>query len=250
MTNLTIQKSPAIQAYESAKCREMNQADLLPVIVQQYQIVCTYSGQTPTTDPASLNLMARLIEKDLRETSCRIDQFKIAVEIGMRSSEVYSANAPATYNRWVHRYLQSVGEEIARFKTQSLPAPILSEDEKLDLIKSGVMLCFDNYKATGYIQDAGDAVYLYLEGKGVIDISLEVKQTLFENAKEAAIERVKFKQMDSDRFTAKSLQRVIENAVMGHPEDLVIYEQKKICRTKILKDLFSGMAREDLEAVI
>ena len=251
MSNLTTtEKSAAIIAYESVKCRDMIQTDLLPEIVRQYQLVCAYSGQVFTSDKETLNLLARMIERDLRETPCSIDQFKIAVDLGMRTSEVFSANAPATYNKWVRQYLESVRMEIAQHRSKVQPTPVLSEEEKLWLTKKGVMLCYDNYKATGYIQDAGDAVYLYLEGKGVIDIPIEVKQSMFEQARPAAIERIKFKQQEVDRFTAKSLQRVIESAMIGNAEDMVTYEQKKICRTKILKDLFGEMTREELEAVI
>lgn len=252
MTNLaTIEKSPAIVAYEATKCRDMYQTELLPIIVNQYQIVCAYSGQKPITETNALSLMAKMIENDLRQTSCTFEQFKIAVQDGMKSGEIFDASAPATYNKWVQRYLDKARAEIMAYKAkEQLPVKVLTEEEKIEVIKSGVLLCFDNYKATGYIQDAGDAVYLYLEGKGVIDIPVEVKKTLFENAKEKAIQLIKMKQVESDRHTARALQSIIRAAMDGEEVDEVRKEQRKICRTNILKDLFSEMTREELENAI
>ena len=248
MTQLTIQQtSPAIAAYESTKMREMTDAELFPIITQLAQKVCAFSGQVLPDNPT---VFAALVAESLRQQGCTVEQFKQAVKSGMFTTEIYSANAPHTYTKWVKQYLESVRQEIINYKAAKTPVHVYSEDEKVRMMKEGVMLCYDNYKATGYIQDAGDAVYLYLEGKGVIDIPLAVKQTLFDNARQSAIERVKFKQQDVDRFTAKSLQRVIESAIAGNTEDIVVYEQKKICRTKILKDLFAEMNREQLEAVI
>ena len=250
MTKLaTIERSPAIVAYEATKCRDMYQSELLPIIVDCYKLVCAYSGQKPITEPNALNLMAKLIENDLRQTHCTFEQFKIAVTEGMKSGDIFDASAPATYNKWVKRYLDSVRNEIMAYKPKETVS-VLTEDEKLDLIKKGVMLCYDNYKSTGYIQDAGDAVYLYLEGKGVIDIPVEVKKTLFENAREQAINRIRLKQTEVDRHTSRSLQKIVDAAMNGEDVNEVVYEQKKICRTKILKDLFDEMTREELENAI
>lgn len=250
MTNLAIiEKSPAIVAYEATKCRDMYQSELLPIIVDCYKLVCAYSGQKPITEPNALNLMAKLIENDLRQTHCTFEQFKIAVTEGMKSGDIFDASAPATYNKWVKRYLDSVRQEIMAYKPKE-SVSVLTEDEKLDLIKKGVMLCYDNYKSTGYIQDAGDAVYLYLEGKGVIDIPVDVKKTMFDNAKERAIQLIKMRQMESDRHTARSLQKVIQASLDGEQVDEVTYEQRKICRTQILRDLFNEMTREELENAI
>lgn len=248
MTQLTIQQtSPAIAAYESTKTREMTDAELFPIITQQAQKVCAFSGQVLPDNPT---VFAALVAESLRQQGCTVEQFKLAVKTGMLTTEIYSANAPHTYTKWVKQYLESVKQEIINYKAAKTPVKVYSEDEKVRMMKEGVMLCYDNYKATGYIQDAGDAVYLYLEGKGVIDIPIEVKQSMFEQARPSAIERIKFKQQEVDRFTAKSLQRVIESAMIGNAEDMVTYEQKKICRTKILKDLFGEMTRDELEAVI
>jgi len=256
MTKLaTIERSPAIVAYEATMCRDMYQSELLPIIVDCYKLVCAYSGQKPITEPNALNLMAKLIENDLRQTHCTFEQFKIAVTEGMKSGEIFDASAPATYNKWVKRYLDSVRPEIMAYKPKE-SVSALSEDEKLDLIKKGVMLCYDNYKSTGYIQDAGDAVYLYLEGKGVIDIPVEVKKTLFEKEREAAIEKLKIKKYDLDiakepeRYMAREIQRAIDSASRGEDVKEVVYEQRKICRTKILKDLFDEMTREEMENAI
>ena len=248
MTQLTnYQQSPAIAAYQSKSCKAMTDAELFPIITQQAQKVCAFSGQAL---PDNSTVFAALVAETLRQQGCTIDQFKEAVKIGMQTTEIYSASAPHTYIKWVKQYLESVRQEIMNHNARQTPVKTYSEDEKMALIREGVLTCYDNFKATGYIQDAGDAVYLYLEGKGVIDIPVEVKKTLFENAKEKAIELIKMKQVESDRHTARALQSIIRAAMDGEEVDEVRKEQRKICRTNILKDLFSEMTREELKDAI
>ena len=242
MTNLTInQQSPAITAYQSVMCKEMTQAELLPQIIKQYQIVLAYSGQSGLTDSNQLNIVARLIEQDLRQTKCTIEQFKIAVQEGMKSSEVFSANAPATYNKWVKAYLDKVRMELSdyRAKVLSETKPSLTESEKLKLMVEGVMHCFWEFKRTGKIIDAGGVNYRFLESLGFIELSIEEKTAMFESVKQEAINRIKMTQIESDRHTARSLGKLIEQAEQGNEVDEVRFEQQRICRNKILRQFFT-----------
>ena len=242
MTQLTInQKTPAVIASEAIACRDMAQAELLPEIIRQYKIVLAYSGQAGINDAMQLNVVARMIEQDLRQTKCTIEQFKIAVQEGMKSGDVFSANAPATYNKWVRTYLDKVNSEIFAYRSKVLAETNqeLTEDEKLRRIVEGVMHCYYEYKQHGTIRDAGSATYHFLESIGLINIDLATKKQMFEAALPEAINRLKIQQMTSDRHTARMLHTFIRDALEGKRVDDVRFEQQLICRTNILKDFFN-----------
>jgi len=218
----------------STPCREMNDADLVSEILSLCRMVCYFKGQALPEQPA---IFAKMVADYLRTTMLTIEQFKTAVGNGMVSDEIYAANAPATYTKWAKQYIESNKHKIVQQNAKVLPE--ISEAEKLKLIVEGVMHCYYDFKRTGKVFDSGSAVYLFLESLGMIDVSIEDKKKMFDEVRKDAIERLKFKQKESDHFTAKSIGQLIEQAEKGKDVDDVILEQRRICRNKILTEFFT-----------
>jgi hypothetical protein len=242
---ITQPTSPAIAAYEGTRCAQMAQQELLPEIVSLYKMVCAYSGQQVTTDPQSLNMVARMIENDLRQTKCTIEEFKIAVQEGMKTTEPYSANAPRTYMKWLQEYMDKVRMEIAAYRRlkQAEPKPEPTEDEKMRNAIEHILSMYDKWKAGHEFVDGGSAGYLWLESVGEIQLTIDEKVEQFEASRERAIKAIQARKEDSTKFEARSIDRLLLD-IESRPNDIpeLKFEQVKICRNDLLKQYF--MANE------
>jgi hypothetical protein len=236
----TTNNSQAVQAYQGKQCAEMPQQDLLPEILNQYKMVCAYAGQQVTSDQHSLNLIVRMIEADLKKTRCTLEQFKIAVNEGMRSGEVYSANAPATYLKWVCVYLDKVKMELAAHRNnQSFQPYEMSEEEKLNTAIEHLVTMYHKFKKGQSFLDGGSAGYLWLEKIGQINVSIDEKAEMFEKSKDRAIAAIKAKRDNAERYEARTIQSLL-NAIEQRPKDVpeLRFEQIKICRDDLLRQYF------------
>ena len=236
----TTNNSQAVQAYQGKQCAQMPQQDLLPEILNQYKMVCAYAGQQVTNDQHSLNLIVRMIEADLKKTRCTLEQFKIAVEQGMRSGEVYSANAPATYLKWVCVYLDKVKMELAAHRNnQSFQPYEMSEEEKLNTAIEHLVTMYHKFKSGQSFLDGGSAGYLWLEKIGQINVSIDEKAEMFEKSKDRAIAAIKAKRDNAERYEARTIQSLL-NAIEQRPKDIpeLRFEQIKICRDDLLRRYF------------
>jgi len=203
-------------------------------------MVCAYAGQQVTSDQHSLNLIVRMIEADLKKARCTIDQFKIAVNEGMRSGEVYSANAPATYLKWVYAYLDKVKMELAAHRNnQSFQPYEMSEAEKLNTAIEHILTMYQKFKSGQSFLDGGSAGYLWLEKIGQINVSIDKKAEMFEKSKDRAIAAIKAKRDNAERYEARTIQSLL-NAIEQRPKDVpeLRFEQIKICRDDLLRQYF------------
>ena len=232
-----ITQQQAIQAYQSTKCLDMVDAELYPIINQQAQKVCAFAGQALPDNPT---MFAALVAASIKETGCTIDQFKIAVHKGMMSSEIYSANAPTTYNKWVRQYLDSVKMELAAHRNnQSFQPYEMSEEEKLNTAIEHILTMYQKFKSGQSFLDGGSAGYLWLEKIGQINVSIDEKADMFEKSKDRAIQAIKAKRDNAERYEARTIQSLL-NAIEQRPKDVpeLRFEQIKICRDDLLRRYF------------
>jgi hypothetical protein len=181
-----------------------------------------------------------MIEADLKKARCTIDQFKIAVNEGMRSGEVYSANAPATYLKWVYAYLDKVKMELAAHRNnQSFQPYEMSEAEKLNTAIEHILTMYQKFKSGQSFLDGGSAGYLWLEKIGQINVSIDEKAEMFEKSKDRAIAAIKAKRDNAERYEARTIQSLL-NAIEQRPKDVpeLRFEQIKICRDDLLRRYF------------
>jgi hypothetical protein len=232
-----ITQQQAIEAYKSEKVRDMADSDLFQIIGQQAQKVCAFAGQALPDNPT---MFAALVAASIKETGCTIDQFKIAVHKGMMSAEIYSANAPTTYNKWVRTYLDSVKMELAAHRNnQSFQPYEMSEEEKLNTAIEHIVTMYHKFKNGQSFLDGGSAGYLWLEKIGQINVSIDEKADMFEKSKDRAIAAIKAKRDNAERYEARTIQSLL-NAIEQRPKDVpeLRFEQIKICRDDLLRQYF------------
>ena len=235
--NQLITQQQAIEAYQSAKCRDMVDADLYPIINQQAQKVCAFAGQALPDNPT---MFAALVAASIKETGCTIEQFKIAVHKGMMGGEIYSANAPTTYNKWVRQHLDSVKMElVAHRNNQSFQPYEMTEAEKLNTAIEHILTMYGKFKSGQSFLDGGSAGYLWLEKIGQINVSIDEKAEMFEKSKDRAIAAIKSKRDNAERYEARTIQSLL-NAIEQRPKDVpeLRFEQIKICRDDLLRRYF------------
>jgi hypothetical protein len=232
-----ITQQQAIEAYKSEKVRDMADSDLFQIIGQQAQKVCAFAGQALPDNPT---MFAALVAASIKETGCTIEQFKIAVHKGMMSAEIYSANAPTTYNKWVRSYLDSVKMELAAHRNnQSFQPYEMSEEEKLNTAIEHLVTMYHKFKSGQSFLDGGSAGYLWLEKIGQINVSIDEKADMFEKSKDRAIAAIKAKRDNAERYEARTIQSLL-NAIEQRPKDIpeLKFEQIKICRDDLLRQYF------------
>jgi hypothetical protein len=232
-----ITQQQAIEAYKSEKVRDMADSDLFQIIGQQAQKVCAFAGQALPDNPT---MFAALVAASIKETGCTIDQFKIAVHKGMMTAEIYSANAPTTYNKWVRSYLDSVKMELAAHRNnQSFQPYEMSEEEKLNTAIEHIVTMYHKFKSGQSFLDGGSAGYLWLEKIGQINVSIDEKAEMFEKSKDRAIAAIKAKRDNAERYEARTIQSLL-NAIEQRPKDVpeLRFEQIKICRDDLLRKYF------------
>jgi hypothetical protein len=232
-----ITQQQAIEAYKSEKVRDMADSDLFQIIGQQAQKVCAFAGQALPDNPT---MFAALVAASIKETGCTIDQFKIAVHKGMMTADIYSANAPTTYNKWVRSYLDSVKMELAAHRNnQSFQPYEMSEEEKLNTAIEHLVTMYHKFKSGQSFLDGGSAGYLWLEKIGQINVSIDEKAEMFEKSKDRAIAAIKAKRDNAERYEARTIQSLL-NAIEQRPKDIpeLRFEQIKICRDDLLRQYF------------
>jgi HPt (histidine-containing phosphotransfer) domain-containing protein len=185
-------------------------------------------------------MFAALVAASIKDTGCTIDQFKIAVHKGMMTAEIYSANAPNTYNKWVRTYLDSVKMELAAHRNnQSFQPYEMSEEEKLNTAIEHLVTMYHKFKSGQSFLDGGSAGYLWLEKIGQINVSIDEKADMFEKSKDRAIAAIKAKRDNAERYEARTIQSLL-NAIEQRPKDIpeLRFEQIKICRDDLLRQYF------------
>lgn len=238
MTQLTTQKeSPAIIAYQSPKVRDMADSELFQAIGQQAQKVCAFAGQALPDNPT---MFAALVAASIKETGCTIEQFKIAVHEGMTNTEIYSANAPATYNKWVRAYLDKVRMELSDYRAKVFATPKRepTEEEVIQMNIDHVLSMYESFKSGKVFMDGGSAGYLWLEKIGEINLSVEEKKQAFNDVHERAIAAIAAKKQEVSQYEARSIQSILDKIHQGDEVDELKFEKIKICRHDILKEYF------------
>jgi hypothetical protein len=237
MTQLTTQ-SQAITAYQSPKVRDMADSELFKIIGQQAQKVCAFSGQALPDNPT---MFAALVAASIKDTGCTIEQFKIAVHEGMTNTEIYSANAPATYNKWARQYLDKVRMELSAYRSKVMDKPKEepTEAEKMQNAIEHILSMYDKWQAGHEFVDGGSAGYLWLESVGEINLTIDEKVEQFEKSRERAIKAIQARKEDSTKVEARSIDRLLLD-IESRPNDIpeLRFEQVKICRNDLLKEYF------------
>lgn len=166
------------------------------------------------------------------------DEIKIAFKKGYKGEYgKFYGLSNATYFGWVNAYAWSerrfnATKAIQKAKELKLNKPELTEEEKIAIIQKGAINCFDYFKKTGIVQDAGNVTYTFLDKKGLIPFTKEVKISLMGKAKVLLAENEKLKlQKPSDLTKIKNtifdLQKGLEE-MKTQNKNALIAESKRL----------------------
>lgn len=190
---------------------------------------------------------ARLLINDIRyyTPALTIEDLKLATELGIRKhfGEYMGFNVITLHN-FIESYLCSKEREDAirkqkRFIEEQLPKPPMGEEEKDRLRVECIRACYKHFKNNGFLIDCGAVNYKFLTERGEINLSLDEKIAIYDQAK---------LQIDAEAMQKPvSFAEMLQN-MRSQFEDLTGYQIRS--REIVLKQYYSNITEEKLEEVI
>jgi hypothetical protein len=154
-----------------------------------------------------------------------MEEIREAMDLGSKGmfGEVYGVN-PKSWNEWIKSFLSQENRKKALFAATQLkePKPDLPDEEKNKIIEQSIIECMERYKAKGEIIDSGSVIYLHLEKVGKINLSIEEKQKIFNQAKEWFV--------NANKFKLEDLRKLNESSTL-------IFEARKIALENYFKSI-------------
>jgi len=145
----------------------------------------------------------------------------------------------STYWKWINTWTVderrlNVRKSIENMKRSPKTEPELSEEEKLQRIRRGVVENFNVYKRGGLLLDAGSVSYNYLKEKGILVLSDEVKSRISKEVKG----RLRSEAIQNKG--SKTMQKAIE-------ENVTIVAINIECRREALRYYFKNLVDMDID---
>lgn len=138
-----------------------------------------------------------------------------------------------TYFQWVNAY--AYGEKRLRITNMMLKEkekqsmkPEISEEEKNRIIRDGVLACFENFKSTGVIHDAGNVSYNYLDKMGLITFTKQVKDDIVAKTRERMINSSLMEMANTGNVrNIKEVKVIVDELKKGMPTSLITESKKE-----------------------
>lgn len=207
-------------------------------LISNIYILCGMD-QDSSTSIVQLNELSSELKKFYKFLT--LDELTIAFKKGCKNSygEYFGLNFK-TYVGWIYAY---TGEEsrakaikaIELAKLDLLPKQkVLTQEEKEEILKDGVLKSFESFKSGAIVLDAGNVSYNWLDKNGLIKFTKERKDEIFKQS--------------SDKLKAEIVQNKnrnvsIEIALSHLTNDHFISEAKKMA----LKIYFSELIETEIE---
>lgn len=189
-------------------------------------------GKIPAGDELALMTLdlVGIINRDYRSlTPNDIDK---AFEKGVfgEYGEFYGLNT-RTFVMWLDSYEKNRIDMIAPITNKSRLIESrcnLTEEEKDKLMQAAYDRCFGYFEKAGEIRDFGNAVYDWLDKKGLIDLTVDEKNEIFEQAKREVISRTKQRAVFEGSELNTPYLRLIDELSQGGEKKQVISTAKRI----------------------
>lgn len=248
---LTTLEKEIVLALNHSPIKDWKEIDLIDSMIQL--IAKTYINCGFKFDESAKNMTNATIDEfcsDLKKYNSGITfkEIEIAFKNGWKNEygDFFGLNN-RTYFGWVNAY--TWGESRLKVKKTLLNAqknenvkPIeISEAEKEEILKKGAIRCFEEFKRTGIIPFSGFVTYNFLEKKGLINLTKEIKNEIIKKCRERLIEQEK----SNLNRGLKEMKLAIENLENNSPsliaeskrESLKLFFQNLIEMDEDLKDL-------------
>jgi hypothetical protein len=182
----------------------------------------TLAGQVPDLKDAEVLLKQFAHDLPDRFPALTLNEVKIALGKGIRGDygEYFGINV-VSINKWLKAYMESSerAEAVREQRRPYLPQRAEWTDAEKDAcLAAAYDRCLTKYRKTGVIHDAGNAVYDWLDSKGKIRLTRELKGELYDKARRMLLSKAKTtaaKTPADRRIPVKVLIEEIESSKAG-----------------------------------
>lgn len=188
LANLSPQEKEIIQALNEPKIKDIAIEELIKnmfVLIGKTHLNCGFE-----VDKNQVGLTIDELCSDLKKynSTLTFSEIQIAFNNGYKKKygEFYGLNN-ATYFGWVNAYTWSESRLKAKKTIENgkkIEEVKLTEQEKEEIVKNGVLKMFEDFKKGLDIFDSGNVVYDYLDKKGHITFTKERKLEIYKSVEE------------------------------------------------------------------
>ena len=193
-TPLTIQEGEIVKAKTSALINDLPEGDVflkvkMLIKMAYFNAGFKINGDTEVEMSDNLILMTRsfILELKSKYNIFSIEELDIIFRRGvLKEFGDYMGLSVVSFMSWVGEYYQQ--RQLAIFKNndnlaKSYKEPEISDQEKEEIMIKGVHRAFAEYKEKGQYHDFGNAIYNYLDKKGLIKFTPADKQSFMASAR-------------------------------------------------------------------
>lgn len=183
------EKQEIAKAFAGKRLREYHPTDLRKLVAML--IIQTHANCGFKLDEQIMEMTLDEFVRDLQMYAGTItfEEMAIAFKKGYKHEfGQFTGLNNSTYWKWVNAWLVldvrlNVRKSIEIMKSMGAVEPELSESEKIEIIKRGVIENFNVYKRGGLLLDAGNVSYNYLKERGLITLTDAKKTEIMQNVK-------------------------------------------------------------------
>ncbi len=210
-----------------------------------YSAVFTKGVYTTPKDAAA---MAQILERDIRRKypNLTLEEVSYAVEQGIRGEygEYYGINNVSLLN-FVKAYATSEerAKAVSNHNLKQLPAKTtVSDQEKINIIKTGIINKFHQFMKTGVLNDWGNPSYDFLAKAGYINYSEEQRSEFKKLAAKRLIAEETIRRSSLNYDIRQDEIKAIEEFKNNTKHKRIIAEGKRLA----LKDYFLSLINQGL----
>lgn len=247
-TNKSIAKSThneLAMALSSPKVLDSAPVEVATVVMQAIQYGCLFSGQMKPINETDLTITTKF-STDYIVSSCptiRLSEIQIAIRDGLLGDfgDYYGINA-ATIIKFIKAHVKRE-KRVLLLSEMNIKEKLQPEEltpEQLESIAQKAYLdCLENFKTTGVIEDAGNAIYDWLVRTKKMSPTVKEKNEALNEVKKVEIERLLKEQASEakkgNRQDVKRIKDQVERITQNNASVI------SLAKKKLLSDHFKNL---------
>lgn len=161
----------------------------------------------------------------------------LAHKLGIDDIKPYNKLTPQYLSTVLVAYRSHRGKELIAMKQKLEKKPEeMSEEERDNIVARNVLICFDDYQDDKELTDYGNAVYNWLDRKGILNLDSSAKKKIMERASGELIERLQANKTSNPK-SAGEYGKLILGVKAGTEQEMVRSQAKLIA----LREYFDSL---------
>lgn len=224
---------------------ESVETEVLTAIKKAYAI----SGYKPK-DTTEVMTVVKIVSREVFNyfTTLTLQEVCHAIEQGaLKRFGDYAGLSAANIVNFIKGYQQSAEraeaiklENEAKKRQNTKADPTEVEREKI--AQEAAIYCFDRYAKAGVLSDAGNAIYLYLERKGIISYTNEQKAKIVKGVKAKMLSKKEFELKNTPPGDKRDALRQLINSITAQ-DKTGKGQLKAACRYATLKQYYDKLIK-------